>query len=127
MAPEVITGGESHYDNKVDIWSLGIMVMECVEGEPPYMDKPALRALFLIVSQGRPDFKDPASMSEELKDFITICTYMDPKKRPSTNDLRKHPFLKKAATDKDIGELVKKSKELKDRPLADVMKDLNLF
>ncbi len=45
------------------------MVMECVEGEPPYMDKPALRALFLIVSQGRPDFKESESMSEELKDL----------------------------------------------------------
>jgi hypothetical protein len=29
-----------------------------------------LRALFLIASKGRPDFKHPEEMSDELKDFI---------------------------------------------------------
>lgn len=86
MAPEVITS-DQEYGNKVDIWSLGIMVLECVEGEPPYMDLPALKALFLIVSKGRPDFKNPDSMSEQLKDFISVCTRMEPNDRPSTEKL----------------------------------------
>lgn len=88
MAPEVITAAENQYDNKCDIWSLGIMVLELIEGEPPYMDKPALRALFLIVSEGRPPFKNPDEMSDELKDFIHVCTTMDPTKRPSAQELR---------------------------------------
>lgn len=46
MAPELIQGLD--YDAKVDIWSLGIMLLEMMEGEPPYMDYPPLR-VFLVV------------------------------------------------------------------------------
>lgn len=45
MAPELIRGVD--YDSKVDIWSLGIMLMELLEGEPPYMSYPPLRVFSL--------------------------------------------------------------------------------
>jgi serine/threonine protein kinase len=83
MAPEVIKGEE--YGPKVDVWSLGIMAHEMFEGEPPYMEKDPIKALFLIVSKGRPPFKK--AVSPEFKNFVEIATRMDPDERPSTKEM----------------------------------------
>ena len=50
MAPELIR--TQNYDEKVDVWSAGVLGIECAEREPPYFDEPIMRALFLITSKG---------------------------------------------------------------------------
>lgn len=91
MAPELIRG--QNYDQKVDIWSLGIMVMEMAEGDPPYMDFPPLRALFLITTKGIPGLKHPEKWSAEFKDFVSQCLEKDAENRPTAEQLLFHPFI----------------------------------
>ena len=39
------------------MWSLGVMVMEMIEKDPPYMGMPPTRVLFNILKKGLPDLK----------------------------------------------------------------------
>ena len=85
MAPEVIRGVD--YDVKVDIWSLGIMALEMADGEPPLLDLPPLRALFIIATQPPPSLREPDKWSNTFKDFLAACLAKNPQKRASAEEL----------------------------------------
>ncbi|MEQ2203737.1 Serine/threonine-protein kinase PAK 3, partial [Xenoophorus captivus] len=71
MAPEVVT--RKAYGPKVDIWSLGIMAIEMVEGEPPYLNENPLR--------------NPERLSSVFRDFLNRCLEMDVDRRGSAKEL----------------------------------------
>ena len=56
MSPEQITGRD--YDTKVDIWSLGIVLIELAEGDPPFINESPLRAMFMVQTSPEPRLKN---------------------------------------------------------------------
>jgi len=110
MAPELIRGQD--YDMKVDVWSLGIAAIEMAEGEPPYLDYPPLRALFLIATHGSPSLKQPEKWSSTFQDFLNACLEVEANNRLNCLDLLEHAFIKKACPLRNLTPVIVKAKEI---------------
>ncbi|KAG2222961.1 hypothetical protein INT45_012939 [Circinella minor] len=111
MAPEVVTRKE--YGPRIDIWSLGIMVIEMIEGEPPYLHENPLRALYLIATNGTPKLQHPEALSEVLTDFLRQTLQVDSRTRPDAETLLQHPFLNKAEPMRSLIPLIKASRDIR--------------
>lgn len=91
-APEVLVG---NYNSKVDIWSLGCVIIEMATGKAPWAEENfenPFRALYHIGHSGSIPALPP-SLSALGKEFLLLCLQRDPEKRPNAATLLKHAWL----------------------------------
>jgi serine/threonine protein kinase len=96
MAPEAVSKLE--YSFASDIWSLGCTVIEMITGKQPFYQEFKGLSNFEIVAkigklQQTPSISLPESTSLNLVDFIKKCLDINPKLRPTCDELLQHPFI----------------------------------
>ncbi|VDK21437.1 unnamed protein product [Taenia asiatica] len=114
MAPEVVNKSVK-YGPKIDIWSLGIMIIEMLDGEPPYLNEPPLKAIYLIQTRERPEPKS-TEVGPMLRDFLDRCLQVDPEQRATAAELLKHPFLSDTKPLSGLGALIKAARANLSKP-----------
>lgn len=97
MAPELVVG--SQYDGKIDIWSMGIVLLEMAEGEPPNLRENPMKALYMTANGPPPSLNDKTKWSLEFNRFVTRCLTKDPRSRPDADTLLGDPFIAMAPSD----------------------------
>ena len=81
------------YDEKVDIWALGITMIELSTGKVPNSEKEPLKALFEIPKKEPPRL--PLSSSYHMREFSLACLCKDPTLRASAKELKRFRFVAK--------------------------------
>jgi len=97
IAPETIKG---EYDEKVDVWALGVITYLLLSGDPPFggMDGEALMTIRQNILDCNLVFEPPEiwdNVSETAKNFIRKLLTEDPNDRPSAMEAQRLEWLQK--------------------------------
>jgi serine/threonine protein kinase len=118
LSPEIINN--QPYDSKSDIWALGVLLYELMTFKMPFN---AVSLPLLSIKINRGVYAPPPGIySSELKDLLKKCLTLDPKGRPTINEILQLPlikerinhFLKEVQYDQDLSKtMAKKYKDKK--------------
>ncbi|KAL3184320.1 hypothetical protein MRX96_022934 [Rhipicephalus microplus] len=91
MAPEMLLSDQ--YDNKVDLWSVGIIMYECLFGSAPYAS-PTFEEVAAKIRTEKPiQLPQGASVSDCCADLLLKLLQRNPEKRIGFEEFFAHPFV----------------------------------
>lgn len=92
LPPEMVEGRE--HDEKVDIWSLGVLLYEFLYGGPPF-EAEGHSATYRRISRVDLRFPPRPEVSEDAKDLIRRLLVKEPSQRMKLRDVPNHPWVKR--------------------------------
>eukprot|EP00794_Sanderia_malayensis_P012910 gene12910-14241_t len=92
LSPEVLR--KEPYGKPVDMWACGVILYILLVGYPPFWDEDQHR-LYAQIKAGAYDYPSPEwdTVTQEAKDLINKLLTIDSKKRITTSEALKHPWI----------------------------------
>jgi len=95
MAPELCK--EIEYDNKVDVWAVGVIAFILMTGTPPFYDRKSTRGgkeqIYADIIKNEPDYSLLSGESLHAQEFIKKALTKDIRKRASVSQLLKMSWI----------------------------------
>ncbi|GAA5834744.1 hypothetical protein JCM11251_003651 [Rhodosporidiobolus azoricus] len=92
-SPEIVAGLNYHGSSS-DIWSCGIILFALLNGNLPF-DHADIRTLLSLVKKGQ--FRMPPELPADAQDLIRRMLIVDPERRITMEDIRRHPWVTRKA------------------------------
>lgn len=92
LCPEVLK--KKSYNQKLDIWCLGVLLYELCFGVPPFYAKEPQNKIRNIKAM-KVRFPDRTTASDDLKNLIMMILQEEPENRPDIGKILEHPWMKK--------------------------------
>ena len=89
LSPEILEN--KPYDSKSDIWSLGVLLYEMMTFKMPF-NANSLPMLSVKILRGNYT-PPPAVYTKDLREIVTKCLLVDPKKRPTIQEILRMPII----------------------------------
>ncbi|KAI8382463.1 kinase-like domain-containing protein [Blakeslea trispora] len=96
VAPEVLGSSEDRsYDNRCDLWSLGVMLYICLCGFPPFSEENGPPSMKMQIKLAKYDFPSPywSKISDEAKNLVKSLLVVDPTERLKVNSALDHDWM----------------------------------
>ncbi|KAJ7067179.1 kinase-like domain-containing protein [Mycena amicta] len=90
MAPEVVGANRTRYNTKIDIWSIGCLLLEMWTGAS---GDEIVDVMIKLYQSKLPPLPDGLVLSQQADDFRGKCFAINPDERSTAAELRDHPYL----------------------------------